>query len=263
MSELLSDYHVHTFLSSCAKSNAVPDCYIRLCLQNGIKEIGFADHLWDSDISGASAWYEPQNIEHVMGVRSLISDNTRGVRVLFGCEVEMDKDNRISITKEHAELFDFVLIPFSHLHMKGLTIDSEVTDLDEVRKLLLTRFMKALDSGIATGIAHPFTALGFFHVEQQLLEGFTDGEYISSFNAAKEAGVSIELNSHILKAELPLYMNRYPYEYVRMMSIAHECGCSFYIGSDAHSPEAFNTHEKLVDFAKVCGITNFIQFTKR
>jgi len=44
-------------------------------------------------------------------------------------------------------------------------------------------------------------------------------------------------------------------QWMRMLQIARSQGCTFHFGSDAHSIDGLNCHEKLVYLAKACGIS--------
>lgn len=246
--KITTDNHVHTFLSSCAKPEAIPADYLELCKTNGITVIGFTDHLWDNAIPGASGWYHPQDMEHIHQVRSMIPSYTGGVKVLFGCETEYVGDGKVGITKESARTLDYVLIPPNHFHMKDFVIPAAVTENDEYKKYLIDRFMEVCDINldVPIGIAHPFMPLGIPDVNA-VLASITDDEYIKCFNYAKLCDKSIEIQTAIAVEDNP--------EYNRMFAIACDCGCMCHIGSDSHNLVKFNgAHQRLGDYLDAINI---------
>lgn len=255
--EIKADMHVHTFLSSCAKRDALPENYLALCPGENIDTICFTDHFWDEKVDGASSWYKPQNLEHVRTLRSRIPAGFDGIRVLFGAETEFigsrmcKKEGGIAgLAEETAENFDFVLIPPNHFHMKGYTIPAAVTDPHEIRLWFIDNFIEAAkkDFPIPAGIAHPFDPMGFDEAAAlTALQLITDDDLRRCFDIAAEHKKSIELNHCI-------FNDRYYDQYIRIFTTARECGCTFHAGSDAHTPSSFANHSKIAEFADRCGI---------
>ena len=245
--KITSDLHVHTLLSSCASRTAYPQEYIDICKKTGITTIGFADHLWDPAVVGASPWYAPQDIEHVKKIRSMIED-TEGINVLFGCETEYTGKGKAAVSKAAAQSFDYVLIPPNHFHMKDFVIPAAVTEIWEYKKYLLEYFMEIceIDLGVHIGIAHPFMPLGVPDVNGTLA-AITDAEYKECFEYAKKHGKSVEIQTGIADADNP--------EFNRMLKIADGCGCVFHFASDAHDTENFGgAHEKLGVYLDKIGV---------
>jgi len=121
------DAHVHTNLSRCSHDpDATPAALIARAAAAGLKTIGFADHLWDRAMPGASPWYRPQDLDHVLQTRRLLPADTQGVRVLVGCETEFCGGGKVGLSRTGAERLDFVLVPFSHFHMKGFVAPDTV-----------------------------------------------------------------------------------------------------------------------------------------
>ncbi len=253
---ITGDLHIHTFLSSCARPDALPENYLALCQAEGIRTVCFTDHFWDESVEGASPWYRPQNLGHVMRLRGLIPDQ-KDIRVLFGAETEFigsrmcgKKGGITGISPEAASNFAFVLIPANHFHMKGFTIPASVTDPAEIRLWMIENFTEAAatDPGVPSGIAHPFEPMGFVAESRQaIFAAMTDADYRHCFLTAAEHEKSIELNHSVLN-------NPFTCEYIRIFSIANECGCRFHTGCDAHTPASFSEHDKIARFADSCGI---------
>lgn len=236
-----SDFHTHTNISPCgARHNTLQTLLDTLCTgEDGLRVLGVSNHLWDSDVPGASPWYVPQNVPHVLAIREELKvADTHGARVLIGAEVEFSGDCRVAITEEHAKLFDYLLITANHLHMKDFIIPTSVRDPDEVRDVLISRFKAAaaVDLPVKCGICHPFVPLSFKDDEFEIISGISDEVYGDCFEIAKKHGKSIEIHSAALNPHLPLNEYGFCMEYARMLRIAREAGCTFHIGSDIHEP---------------------------
>ena len=66
------DYHLHSFLSSCASDPVQDEKYILAKAKElGLSRICITDHYWDSAVPGASKWYMPQNFEHISKAKPL------------------------------------------------------------------------------------------------------------------------------------------------------------------------------------------------
>ena len=239
------DLHVHTALSACASPEATLENCLRKSRELGIHTIGIANHLWDGEVEGASSWYKPQDIAHIMQIKAQIPEDTGGVRILIGCEAEFTGGKTFSVAPRNTALFDYILIPASHFHMENFVRPAEINTVDGIRQLLLERFMEAVSRDVPAGIAHPFNALGFIEFEEEILSGISDAEYEKCFALAAKNNFSIEIHPCVLSQN----------EYCRMLRIAKRQGCIFHFGSDAHEPEKMNVLAKLAEAAALCGIT--------
>ena len=257
--DIRSDFHTHTNLSACAADEVTAQALIDgLCGgEDGLRVLGISNHLWDSDVPGGSPWYAPQNVPHVLSVREELKHvDTHGARILVGAEVEYSGDCRIAVTKEHAALFDYLLITANHVHMKDFIIPASMTAPDEVREFIVSRFLFAceVDLPVKCGICHPFFPMSFPQTDNEILAGISGEKYGECFEKAKKYDKSIEIHSSIFGPHLPC-RNKVGAgdEYVRMIGIAKEVGCTFHFGSDVHKPFAL-PGVKLREFAAFMGI---------
>ena len=146
----------------------------------------------------------------------------------------MDKNLNLVLPISRFDDFDFVIISTTHLHMKGFTIDADVT-LEERAEAYVKRFDKVLSMDL------PFHKVGIAHLTCSLLANATredhltvldmisDEEFTRLFTKAAKVGVGIELNfpaNGYSEDELP--------RAIRPYKIAKACGCKFYVGSDSH-----------------------------
>ena len=78
------DFHIHSKLSSCSNHpEQTNENILNYAKKNNLKKIILTDHYWDSAVSGASDWYEPQNFEHLNLAKPL--PQADGIEFLFGC----------------------------------------------------------------------------------------------------------------------------------------------------------------------------------
>ncbi len=255
--KITQDLHIHTNLSSCAMRDATVSEYIAKAPNDGLTTLGFSNHLWDSDIPGASNWYLPQNVEHVLKLREELPQKreVNGTRLLFGCETEFTHEGKLCLTAEHFALFDYVLVPHSHTHMKVVMPQEYAQDHHRHARYLMDSFMGVVTHPLAkkiTAIAHPFvpgTSYDIYNTVQALIP---DSYFREAFSAAREMGIAIEMNGSCLIYQKP---EDIPHcEYVRIYSIAKECGCRFTYGSDSHD---FRNVRQLIlveRFLEQCGI---------
>lgn len=231
------DLHIHSNLSSCSHDkNQTPENILAYARKEGLKKIAITDHFWDEKVDGASEWYAPQNFEHVKSALPLPTED--GIEFLFGCESEMDKFFTVGISRERLDSFDFIIIPTSHLHMSGFTIDENLTSAEGRAKYYMERCHRLLDYDLPfhkIGIAHFTCGLMARNCEgtrDDILSYISDGEFAKFFTKAAKCGIGIELNTALSDASNPAALRPY--------LIAKECGCKFYLGSDAHGLENFN-----------------------
>ncbi len=230
------DLHIHSQISSCSSDpEQNNERILQYAIDNGFNTICLTDHLWDSSVEGADCWYEPQNYDHIAQAKPL--PQTEGVRFLFGCETEVNRYLKLGLSKEKFVFFDFIIVPTTHLHMKGMTISEEDAASVEGRaKVWLQRLDAVLNLDLPfkkVGIAHLTCPLIAPTREEycQVLDLLPNEELERLFSKAAKLGVGIELNATDMsfpddKADTVL----------RIYRIAKKCGCKFYCGSDAHHP---------------------------
>jgi len=255
--QLDHDYHIHSCLSSCSSDPAQNTARIlSYGEQNGYRALCLTDHYWDERVSGASGWYAPQNTAHIM--ESLPLPQGEKTRFFFGCETDMDKYFRIGISPETMEKLDFIIIPTTHLHMTGFTIDEKDDAVERRAELYAQRLDRLMDMDL------PFEKVGVAHLtcglmaknrpeddprvkrHLQVLNCISDAELTELYTKMAKKGVGFELNFSLSNYETDEYE-----QVLRPYRIAKNVGCKFYIGSDAHhNPEldgAFDRFSAIID----------------
>ena len=234
------DLHIHSQLSSCSRDPEQTNERILQCArENGLRTICLTDHYWDSEVAGASKWYAPQDFDHIAKAKPL--PQCEGVSFLFGCETDLDRHLTLGMPLSRFDDFDFVIVPTTHLHMTGFTISEEDAASNERRAVLWVERLKAL-----LAMPLPFEKVGIAHLVCGLLNKASREDYLDVleripsedmerlFRKAARLGCGIELNMSDMafrEGEDDIVL--------RPFRIAKDCGCKFYLGSDAHHPAAF------------------------
>ncbi len=228
------DLHIHSQLSSCSNHPEQTTANIlKYAVDNGLRHICLTDHFWDSDVPGASCWYKPQNYEHLC--KALPLPESDGIRFDFGCECDIDKNFTIGIAPDKLDKFDFIVVPTSHLHMQTFTIDKDDVDPKHRAELYMKRNHALLDMDLPfhkMGLAHFTCQLACYNTSASVEEFFnliSDAEYAEFFERVAESGMGVELNMWDVEYNSPRAFDVY--------RIARDCGCKFYLGSDAHTPK--------------------------
>lgn len=252
------DLHVHTYLSACCgdKRNHLPENILATARTIGLKTIGFADHIWANPHIKPSPWYRPQNEEQISLLREDLAEVDTDLRVLVGCEAETIAPGRFGISPAFAEQLDFVLLACSHFHMKGFVQQPADNSPRALAEHMITLFLSAVQSGLATAIPHPFMPLGHQGQLDEAVATISDAELFDTLGVAAERGVALEItpaffprrNSDNGKATWSIGTP------TRVISMARAAGCRFTIGSDAHYLEKLIIHPKLSRFVQIIGL---------
>lgn len=236
------DFHIHSYLSECSSDPAEsPAAILAYARENGMRHVVLTDHFWDESVPGASNWYKPQNYPHI--AQALPLPQAPGTTFHFGCETDMDRFCTVGLSRANMDRFDFIVIPTTHLHMRDLTIAVEDQGSHEARaRVYVEHFDALLEKD------YPFEKIGLAHITCPLIAGMAhegvaweehleildlvdDATYRRLFEKTARVGMGVELNIEIFRYDektLPRVLRPY--------FIARECGCRFYLGSDAHHP---------------------------
>lgn len=250
------DFHTHSQLSDCSSDPLqTTQALLHHARENGLSTICLTDHYWDTRVPGASPWYSFQHYDHIS--QSLPLPQDEKVRFLFGCETDMDKHGVIGIPKERFDDFAMIIVPISHLHMSGFTLDETEGDTVEKRaKLLLKRFEQFVHADLPfhkVGLAHFTCSLIMLEDQQYLkvLDLIPDAEYARLFKICAEKGCGIELNMGLEELKNTAIRDTL----LRPYRIAKEQGCKFYLGSDTHHPadtaQAMERFQLMVDLLEL------------
>ena len=235
------DYHIHSHLSLCSNDpEQNVENIIKSAKERGLKKICITDHFWDEKVPGASDWYKIQNFDHIS--KSTPLPSLDGIQVYFGCETDMDKFFTVGIDKSTFDEFALILIPTTHMHMKGFTISDEDAESNERRaQLWVERLDALLDNDL------PFHKVCIVHLTCYLFNRKSREDYLQTldmipqselervFTRVAQKGCGVELNQGDMS-----FADSEADTVLRIYRTAKKCGCKFYLGSDAHHMDYFN-----------------------
>ena len=255
------DYHIHSMISQCSSDpEQTAESILRLAKERGLKRIVLTDHFWDEAVPGASNWYATYHkFTDISKALPLPSDPE--VEFLFGCEVDMDKNGVIGLSPEKYDLFDFIIVPTTHMHMRGFTVNEEdFAKPEALARLWVERFDALLRSDLPfgkVGIAHPISRCiateNNMHLE--VISLVHDAQMYRLFTEAARLGLGIEINGDDIA-----FSDEDKDTALRPYRIAKECGCKFYYGSDAHKPRQFSVDKRFDRFVELLGLTESDKF---
>ena len=152
------------------------------------------------------------------------------------CNATLGGD-RLALSPDSFGLFDWIIIPPNHFHMKGLTRSPELQTEKEMAELFVQRLEELVQLPL------PWRKIGIAHLNCSLT--FSEGDYLKVLEWMDEdrlAAVFARL-AH-LQAGIEINTSCFPEGWqaqeeaqLRLLKIARDQGCRFYVGSDAHSPE--------------------------
>lgn len=227
------DLHIHSHLSLCSNEpTQTVENLLKYAEETGLNKICITNHFWDESVPGASDWYKLQNFDHIS--QDLPFPQSDKAKVYFGCETEFDKYFTLGLSPLNFDKFDFIIIPTTHLHMKGFTIfDEDVESLERRAELWCERLGAVLSMDL------PFHKVGIAHLtcnhmsngkgRVNVLKYIPDDNLHDLFAKASKLGVGIELNFGDMR-----FSDEEADIVLRPFRIAKEHGCKFYCGSDSH-----------------------------
>lgn len=257
-----NDLHIHSKISLCSDDpGQTNERILRYAEENGLKTICLTDHFWDEEVEGASEWYKKQDYAHIEAAKPL--PQSEHVRFLFGCETEINKDLTLGVSRKKFDLFDFIIIPTTHFHMKGYTLSEEDAATVQGRAYA---WVKRLDAVFDMNL--PFHKIGIAHLTNgliapkredyiQILRLLPEEEMERLFRKAATLGAGIEINASDMD-----FATEEADAILRPYKIAKKCGCKFYLGSDAHTQKTLENvktiFEKAVDLLELTEEDKFL-----
>lgn len=236
------DYHIHSMRSLCSEDPAqTTDAILQYARNNGLRRICLTDHYWDESVGGERTYdYTVQTYPYLC--ESLPLPQHESVEFFFGCETDLRKDLVLGIPPSRYDDFSFIVIPTTHLHMEDdFCLRPEDGATNESRARV---WEKRLDTVLHMDL--PFHKVGIAHLACPLMQTKSRADYLETlslisqddmvrlFTRAAEVGCGIELNQGDM-----MFSDDEADTVLRMFRVAKDCGCKFYLASDAHHPRDF------------------------
>lgn len=256
-----ADLHVHTNRSACAPRTTEVASYLPCCASEGIRVMGITNHVYADDILHDWGCTERDHVTYLTSLRSELkaAEAASGIRFLLGCEIEnFASVGHPNLLPEESLDFDYVLVAASHvLNQRHMYVGYDIETPDGLRALTVERFLSACDLSypVPMAICHPLYPIGC-PFQAEVLDGISDGCLNECFSKAAERHIGIEAHACLYRTGTPLNDEGLSERYLRLLEAAKSCGCKFYMGSDAHTPDAFTgVHDKLRRAMEIVGIT--------
>ena len=148
--------------------------------------------------------------------------------------------------------------------MTGFTVDEKDSSVERRAFLYLDRIRKLMEKDLPfekVGVAHPTCAEVYrkdnFSDHLEMFDILTDDELkcVYTLIAKKKAGFEINIPFHLYKTDEERRKAIRPYK------LAKECGCKFYLGSDAHHPDALDgAYDNFSKIVNLIGLTEEDKF---
>ena len=247
------DYHIHTNLSLCAAKTVTAEHYINKAVELGLTKIGFTNHLWDENIKPVlNDFYVPQTVTYNLTLKEELERiDHKGLDIYFGAEAEFHPELGIALTEENAEKFDYIIVSNSHTHM---TMPRDF--LESYKKhadFMVEAYSKILSSSIihrVLSIAYPFEAIACPYDRNLLFRYISDDTLKELIFDTANKGIALEINTSCYpKIDKDNFED---FGAVRMFRIAHDMGCKFTFGSDAHSETEHDNYIRIANTFTEC-----------
>ncbi len=229
------DFHIHSTVSRCCKDpNQTPERILRYAKENNLKKVCLTNHFWDEAVESEAEWIEEHGKTYLMSVLPL--PKAEGIEFLFGAELDMDYNNILGISAETLSKLDFVTVATTHMHLDGNTVKKKIASPEEAAVIWLQKIKALLNMELPfykMGIAHMTSGHIMKEQTPKVIKLLKDNDLEEIFSDCAKKGLGIELNTKtIFNSEEEKAILLRPYY------IAKDCGCKFYLGSDAHKEEA-------------------------
>jgi len=202
LADVRGDLHMHT---TATDGRADAETMALAARAAGLSYIAITDH--SRALAMANGLDEQRALEHARRIREL-NDRLEGITVLAGIECDIRPDGTMDLADECLAQLDIVI---ASVHSAFTQDENQMTD----------RLLAAIACRFVDVIGHPTGRL--------ILK--RDGYRVNFdrlIDAAREAGVALEINSQIDRLDLDEHHAR----------LARDRGVKLLIDSDAHSPAA-------------------------
>lgn len=231
------DFHIHSTVSRCCKDPLqTPQRILEYAKENSFTKICLTNHFWDENVESEAQWIEEHSFSYLTSVLPL--PQCEGISFLFGAELDIDYDGILGISEERLAQLDFVTVATTHMHLQGNTVKERISSPEEGAAIWLEKIRTLLDKSLPrnkVGIAHMTCGHIMKEKTPEVIRLLKNEDLYDVFSRCAEKAIGIELNTKTLfssEEEKDIILRPY--------FIAKDCGCKFYLGSDAHKVSALS-----------------------
>ncbi len=231
------DFHIHSTVSRCCKDPLqTPQRILEYAKENSFTKICLTNHFWDENVESEAQWIEEHSFSYLTSVLPL--PQCEGISFLFGAELDIDYDGILGISEERLAQLDFVTVATTHMHLQGNTVKERISSPEEGAAIWLEKIRTLLDKSLPrnkVGIAHMTCGHIMKEKTPEVIRLLKNEDLYDVFSRCAGKAIGIELNTKTLfSSEEEKNIILRPY------FIAKDCGCKFYLGSDAHKVSALS-----------------------
>lgn len=251
------DFHIHSIISPCCHDpNQTTEAIAEYARKNNYRKICLTNHLWDEDVESVAEWHDRQRFSYILTVLPLPESDD--FTFCFGAETDMDYNYTVGVSAKHSEMLDFIVIPTTHLHLTGNTVKKKLETPEAAAEIWLKRLRELLRKELPwqkIGIAHLTCGHILRERTPEVIKLLDDNDLYSVFSdcALKKVGIELNVKTLSMSDEVKKIIFR-PY------FIAKDCGCKFYLGSDAHNAKSLETAKE--NFENVISILDLKESDK-
>lgn len=231
------DFHIHSTVSRCSKDPLqTPERILEYAKENSFTKICLTNHFWDENVKSEAHWIDEHGFSYLTSVLPL--PQCEGISFLFGAELDIDYNGVLGISEERLALLDFVTVATTHMHLQGNTVKEKISSPEEGAAIWLEKIRILLDKPLPrnkVGIAHMTCGHIMKEKTPDVIRLLGNEDLYDVFSRCAEKAIGIELNTKTLfssEEEKDIILRPY--------FIAKDCGCKFYLGSDAHKVSALS-----------------------
>ena len=259
MHRQLPDYHIHT--PFCGHAGGTMDEYVQTAREQGLPEMGFADHLplfhIDDPTLAMSHDDLPRYIEQVQRLQQANPDYP----VRLGIEADFIHDHLEDVAAVLARYeFDYI---YGSVHFVGgwgfdqsrFKFEFEKRDIDDVYEEYFGLVMTAARTGLFDIMTHLDVVKKYGHRPRRDLAEL----YRRVAATLAKSDVAIELNSSGLSKPVGEI-----YPSLKILRIMREYDVPITFGSDSHKPSQVGREfDQLLQLARDAGYSDYVRFAGR
>lgn len=236
------DYCLHSHTSRCGHASGKDEEYVVNALNNGIKYLGFSDHVFlpEKEQPGIRGSYQEME-SYINSVHDLREKYKDQLNIYLGFECEWFDEYADYYKSLKNKGFNYLILgQHFFLEKDGSFFYVRNSIYEDNVERYIGELEKAMKSGLFTYIAHPDLIMTVYKEFNQEAENTAR----KICRLAKQYKIPLEINLNGMTWKLPSLCYPCP----EFWQVAGEEGVDVTIGYDAHTPDSYN-QTKYIDLA--------------